>query len=654
MWSAEAPRKSRREASLSRDRKRKRDGKEEKREKEEKRDEKRDKKDHKDSKRDSHYDRDHKKSGDYVHKGYGDDRRNKDQGTPRGRDSDRDRAANKSDGRENKSDERREKEPLLKGKEEKVEEPIAPIEETQVKTEETAAKKDWREEMAGEEDERDLSDDEDALAAKMAASRKRREQMMAKAREVAKEKEEEPAIAPKSPEAADGGGSGSDAGAVERKEGEGVSKEQKAEVTKFIMQEKAAKEKKDQPQGDMFGETADKQLNKLTRGTTHSNAIGLTGASGDDWDDPDGYYIAEIGEVMDERYLVVENFSGKGVFSNVVKAKDQAEKGDGVVAIKVMRANDMMKKAAEKEIEILGILNNADKGNKRHVIRMLRTFYYRKHLCLVFESMGDDLRGALKKHTKGKGMSLQAVRAYTKQLIVGLRHMHKCGIIHADIKPDNILISESHNIVKFCDLGTALEIKDAFVSPYLVSRFYRAPEIILGCEYSIPIDVFALGATLCELFTGKILLNSKTNNDSLKKMMELKGKIPKNVIKKGMLWKTHFDDNLDFKHVDVDTYTKETVTRVITDLNAKKDIFDLLLARVGVEKKNSKEKEDQQTIARIKQFADLLNSMLAFDPDKRITANDALSHPFLEDRLGKGVEERREGGDRGSGTPARR
>merc|ERR1719247_3655854 len=101
---------------------------------------------------------------------------------------------------------------------------------------------------------------------------------------------------------------------------------------------------------------------------------------------------------MDDRYLVVENICGKGVFSNVVKAKDQVNKENGMVAIKVMRANDMMKKAAEKEIEILERLNRADKGNKRHIVRLLEPFYYRKHLCMVFECMGEDLREAVKKH----------------------------------------------------------------------------------------------------------------------------------------------------------------------------------------------------------------------------------------------------------------
>merc|ERR1719401_426011 len=169
---------------------------------------------------------------------------------------------------------------------------------------------------------------------------------------------------------------------------------------------------------------------------------------------------------------------GKGVFSNVVKAKDEQDKT--MVAIKIMRCNDMMRKAAEKEVELLERLNRADKGNKKNVIRLLRTFSYRGHLCLVFECMWDNLRMALKKYTKDKGMSLKAVRAYTKQLLVALQHIHRMEIIHADIKPDNILISAGHNLVKICDLGSAMEPTEVEITPYLVSRFYRAPEISLA------------------------------------------------------------------------------------------------------------------------------------------------------------------------------
>merc|ERR1719224_294274 len=152
-----------------------------------------------------------------------------------------------------------------------------------------------------------------------------------------------------------------------------------------------------------------------------------------------------------------------------------------------------MRKAAEKEIELLERLRDSDRENKRNVIRLLRHFVYRDHLCLVFECMWDNLRMALKKYTKDKGMSLKAVRAYTRQLLIALQHIHRLKIIHADIKPDNILISAGHNVVKIADLGSALNLIEVEVTPYLVSRFYRAPESTLGMKYGCALDVFAMG-----------------------------------------------------------------------------------------------------------------------------------------------------------------
>merc|ERR1712085_1103 len=369
----------------------------------------------------------------------------------------------------------------------------------------------------------------------------------------------------------------------------------------------------------------------------NSQTISFTGASGDDWDDEEGYYIPNLGEVMGERYLVAELACGKGVFSNVVKAKDQKPGGEeGLVAIKMMRKNAMMTKAAEKEVAILEKLNSADRKNKRHIIRLLGTFAYRQHFCLVFECMWDDLRAALKKFTKNKGMALHAVRAYTQQLMVALAHMREHGIIHADIKPDNILISKNHQLVKICDLGTALELKDVNPSPYLASRFYRPPEVILGCDFTFPVDMWAMGCTLFELFTGKTLLKSVSNNDHLKKIMELRGKVPGKVIKKGFVWKTHFTDELDFKHQVEDPGSGQQVVKIVTDFTSKGSIKDSLLERVGKEKQQSEEKEDQLYVKRTLQFAESLEQMLALDPDKRLLPEAALKDRFLSDNIGKG------------------
>lgn len=116
-----------------------------------------------------------------------------------------------------------------------------------------------------------------------------------------------------------------------------------------------------------------------------------------------------------------------------------------------------------------------------------------------------NLRDVIKRFGKDVGLNIKAVRAYSHQLFLGLSLMHKCKIMHADIKPDNILVSparsssrcevttstnacilsvswlfqvtENKSILKICDLGSASDESENEITPYLVSRFYRAPEI---------------------------------------------------------------------------------------------------------------------------------------------------------------------------------
>lgn len=102
----------------------------------------------------------------------------------------------------------------------------------------------------------------------------------------------------------------------------------------------------------------------------------------------------------------------------------------------------------------------------------------------------------MKKVGAGRGLAFEAVREYARQIFLGLALMKKCDILHADLKPDNILVSslklkydnlkfaevlqvnENRKSLKICDLGSAADIRDNNeITPYLVSRFYRAPEI---------------------------------------------------------------------------------------------------------------------------------------------------------------------------------
>lgn len=277
----------------------------------------------------------------------------------------------------------------------------------------------------------------------------------------------------------------------------------------------------------------------------------------EDWDDQEGYYKPRVGEIIDNRFKVFAECAGKGVFSNVVKCNEIGGK-QRPVAIKIIRSNDMMKKAAEKEVEMLKSLNAADPDDRRHVVRMLDVFSYRNHLCLVFELMGHNVRQALKLHGKGRGLTLSAVHAYAWQLFIALRLIKKCGIVHADIKPDNMLIGgpdgKDLKKLKICDLGSGLDVKtECDITSYLVSRFYRAPEIILGQKYDFAIDVWAVGCTLYELLIGKILFNGSSNNDMLKQIIDVCGATGK-MMKRGTMHKRHFTSEGHFIWEDRDTY----------------------------------------------------------------------------------------------------
>ncbi|XP_036144808.1 serine/threonine-protein kinase PRP4 homolog isoform X2 [Monomorium pharaonis] len=274
----------------------------------------------------------------------------------------------------------------------------------------------------------------------------------------------------------------------------------------------------------------------------------------DNWDDAEGYYRVRVGETLDARY-VVYGYTGQGVFSNVVRARDSA-RGNLDVAVKIIRNNEIMHRTGLKELEILRKLNDADPEDRFHCLRLFRHFFHKNHLCMVFEPLAMNLREVLKKYGKDVGLHVKAVRSYTQQLFLALKLLKRANILHADIKPDNILVSESKLVLKLCDFGSASHAHENEITPYLVSRFYRAPEIILGIPYDFGIDMWSVGCTIYELYTGKIMFSGKTNNQMLKYFMDLKGKMPNKLIRKGSFKDQHFDSNCNFLYHEVDKVTE--------------------------------------------------------------------------------------------------
>jgi serine/threonine-protein kinase PRP4 len=164
----------------------------------------------------------------------------------------------------------------------------------------------------------------------------------------------------------------------------------------------------------------------------------------DTWHDLEGYYIVILGEILNKRYVVQANL-GKGMFSGVVRCLDNEQNGKQV-AIKILRNNEAMRKAGLKEIGVLEKIMAADPEGRKHIIRFEGWFEHKGHLCLVFENLSLNLREVLKKFGRDVGINLKAVRAYAQQMFVGLSLLRKCNLLHADLKPDNILVRASFGL----------------------------------------------------------------------------------------------------------------------------------------------------------------------------------------------------------------
>jgi hypothetical protein len=276
----------------------------------------------------------------------------------------------------------------------------------------------------------------------------------------------------------------------------------------------------------------------------------------DNWDDAEGYMTCRVGEVLNGRYEVTTAV-GKGVFSTVLRCRDS---DNGMqVAVKVIRRDpaDHMYNTGKKEIAFLQELSEKDPESRKHVIRMLSSFEYKNHLCMVFESMHMNLRELLHRYGKIVGISIMAVKQYAKQMVVALKHLQACRIIHADLKLDNIVVNESKNSIRICDLGSAERwTSEPDITPYRQSRFYRAPEVTLGLQPGYEMDMWSAACCLFELYTGKILFQGSSNNQMIKLYMEVKGPFPKKLIRRAQFAVDHFAD-------DCETFlyrTKDVVT----------------------------------------------------------------------------------------------
>lgn len=352
----------------------------------------------------------------------------------------------------------------------------------------------------------------------------------------------------------------------------------------------------------------------------------------DNWDDAEGFYKLIANELVDGgRYRMIKNL-GRGVYANVAQAEDISIESETsknkLVAIKMCRRNDRMRGATQKEVETIRKLNDADPQDKRHIIRSLGSFDHKGHLCAVFEHMSKNLRDLLKEDA-GHGVTLPAIKSFSRQMFVALQYLQTHQIVHCDLKPDNILVSLDLKVIKICDFGTAVDRRDIEANPEIASRFYRAPEIILGLELGYGIDMWAIGCTIYELWTGKILFTGGSNNEMIKTFMNCLGWPTEKLLKKGNLQNVleHFEAGPPLKFIsqEVDERTKQvTIRKIVQQKKIPRDLKSRINdATRGITKDNVPPEKE------LNDFVDLLGACLNFNPEKRMQPKDALSHKFF-------------------------
>ena len=314
------------------------------------------------------------------------------------------------------------------------------------------------------------------------------------------------------------------------------------------------------------------------------------------FDDDKGKYKIIIGDHIAYRYEICEIY-GHGTFGIVIKALDLKE--NRYVALKIVdRKNNV-----GSEVEMLRFIKNRDEKGLYGIVEYFGDFVFRDHTVIIFEVLSINLYDFLK-DTHFEGISPNLTRRIASQILETLSFLHKNKIIHCDLKPENILFKElNRSLVKLADFGTScFEGRNVFT--YIQSRYYRAPEIILGLGYTSAIDMWSLGCILAELHAGFPIFSGENEIDQLYCIMEFCGLPSREMIMSSSKAKMYFDENFRLKNVKT--------------------------CRAGIRKPGSKSFHQFLRTGDVK-FIELVSRCLDINPCNRIIADEALLDPWLMD-----------------------
>lgn len=348
--------------------------------------------------------------------------------------------------------------------------------------------------------------------------------------------------------------------------------------------------------------------------------------------DPEGHFRAKENDYITERFRVISSL-GQGTFGSVFKCTDRDKKQ--IVAVKVVRNSPRYREAALNEYRVLQAIKAHDKDNVYHCVHVRECLEREAgNICLVFDLLGSSIYDF---HSSNHFQSFpqEHIQQFALQILQSLSYFHHLGIIHTDLKPENIMLVSAdyfsappkkkkrdikynkiltNTNIQVIDFGSAIFETDHH-SSVVSTRHYRAPEIIMGLGWSFPCDIWSVGCILAELVTGEALFRTHDNVEHLAMMEAVLGPIPRSMaFQSNNKGQALFgpDGKLNFP-------TNETTKQSSKSVKNMKEL-NKIAGRTGLFGKH---------------FTDLLKKMMTYSPEDRITAYDALQHPFFSIQFDK-------------------
>lgn len=298
---------------------------------------------------------------------------------------------------------------------------------------------------------------------------------------------------------------------------------------------------------------------------------------------------------MSGRYERLEKV-GEGTYGVVYKARDTSN--NAIVALKRIRLEseeEGVPCTAIREISLLKELRH------ENIVKLLDVCHSENRLTLVFEFLDLDLKKYLDREQGN--LDAATIQHFMRDLLRGVWYCHRRSVLHRDLKPQNLLISRDKEL-KLGDfgLGRAFGIPVKKFTHEVVTLWYRAPDVLLGSsQYGTPVDIWSVGCILAEMATGTPLFPGRNDADQLLRIFRFLG-TPNN----------HVWPSLNQYPNSANTLSKP---EFLQNMEAECDRHFATTA--GYEKLGP-------------EGVDLLKRLLRYEPADRLSAEEALKHPYFQ------------------------